>query len=203
MGPTKHKEESCRSRDWVGGCPIQSGRRLCLVQSERSWAISSNPGNRLFIKLGPSPHRRRRRRPIRSHEAAARRMQRPLQAQGRVRGTRAHQSATQQLAEETQHVPVVLGGTLEVAAAPAPAHQGGQRAPRPEAQPLPVPLVAYHEDGRFRCACRPGGQMGMRAVVPDADSPRPGNAPIPRGYVHSCGWRPAPGNTRPVWPKTA
>ena len=30
--------------------------------------------------------------------------------------------------------------------------------------PLPVPLVAYHEDGCLRCACRPGDQMGMRAT---------------------------------------
>ena len=186
MGPMRHKE-SCRPGDWVGGFQIQSRRRLCLVQSERSWAIASNPGTR-FIKLGPSPHHRRC-RPIRSHEAATRRVQRPLQAQGRVRGTRAYQRATQQFAEETEHVPVVLGGTLEVAAAPAPAHQGGQRAPGPETQPLPVPLVAYYEDGRLGCARRPGGQMGMRAAVPDTDSPRPENAPPPpQGGICTLLW---------------
>ena len=187
----------------MGGFQIQSRRRLCLVQSERSWAIASNPGTR-FIKLGPSPHHRRC-RPIRSHEAAARRVQRPLQAQGRVRGTRAYQSATQQFAEETEHVPVVLGGTLEVAAAPAPAHQGGQRAPGPETQPLPVPLVAYYEDGRLGCARRPGGQMGMRAAVPDTDSPRPENPPPPpQGGMYTPVAGEPPRETRdPCGPKTA
>lgn len=108
-------------------------------------------------------------------------MQRPLQTQGGVRRACTHQGAMQQLAEETQHVPIVLSGTLEVATAPAPAHEGGQCAPRPEAQPLPVPLVAYHEDGRLRCARWPGGQMEMRAVVPGI--PRPENSPT--GHIHS------------------
>lgn len=119
--------------------------------------------------------------PILSHEDAACWMQRPLQAQGWVRRTRANQSTAQQLAEETQHVPIILSRTLEVATAPAPAHQGGQCAPRPEAQPLPVPLVAYHEDGCLGCARRPVGQIGMRVPVPGAlwleNSPN--------GHIHS------------------
>lgn len=102
-------------------------------------------------------------------------MQCPLQPQGWVRRAGTHQSAAQQLPEETQHVPIVLSRALEVAAAPAPAYEGGQCAPRPEAQPLPVPLVAYHEDGCLGCARWPGGQMGMRAVVPG--TPRPENSP--------------------------
>lgn len=119
--------------------------------------------------------------PILSHEDAACWMQRPLQAQGWVRGTCANQSTAQQLAEETQHVPIILSRTLEVATAPAPAHQGGQCAPRPEAQPLPVSLVAYHENGCLGCACRPVGQMGMRALV--AGAPWLENSPD--GHIHS------------------
>lgn len=108
-------------------------------------------------------------------------MQRPLQAQGWVRRPRANQSTAQQLAEETQHVPIILSRTLEVATAPAPAHQGGQCAPRPKAQPLPVPLVAYHENGCLGCARRPVGQMGMRSLVPGA----PWLENFPNGYIQS------------------
>lgn len=124
-----------------------------------------------------------------------------MQPQGWVRRAGTHQSAAQQLPEETQHVPIVLSRALEVAAAPAPAYEGGQCAPRSEAQPLPVSLVAYHEDGRLGCARWPGGQMGMRAVVPG--SPRPENSPQ-WAYTFRrfpfCGQRP-PANTRRVWPQ--
>lgn len=174
------------------------------VARETEWEVSSSNQGGDFVLSNPRevgqfrpiqvpgcsnqttlPPTHRRSRPVQSHEAAARGVQRPLQAQGRMRRARSHQSAAQQLAEKTQHVPVVLRGALEVAAAPAPAHQGGQRAPRPEAQPLPVPLVAYHEDGSLGCARRPVGQMGTRAAMPDTPRPettfpRSGHTPVAR-----------------------
>lgn len=165
MSPVKFKEKPvAQETGWERSSANHGGG--CPVQSERSWAISSNPGPRLFQLTRRLLPPQGAFFPIRSHEAAARRVQRPLQAQSWMRRACAHKRAAQQLAEESQHVPIVLGGALEVSAAPAPAHQGSQCAPRPEPQPLPVPLVAHHENGRFRCARWPGGQRRMKVAAP-------------------------------------
>lgn len=99
----------------------QSERRLsCPIREKLGNLVQS--GSPVVPVKWRTPPRHRSCRPIQSHEAAARRMQRALQAQSRMRRACAHQSAAQQLAEETQHVPIVLGRALEVSTAPAPAH---------------------------------------------------------------------------------
>lgn len=92
-----------------------------------------------------------------SHDGAAVPAQGALEADGGVdvlaAGT-AH--ALEELAEEQQDVPVVLGRALDVAALPRLLHQVGDVPARDDPAPLQVPLVAHDDDGSLRGADDPG-----------------------------------------------
>lgn len=101
------------------------------------------------------------------HDGAAVAAQRALEAQGRVHVLAARAAdALEQLAEEQQDVPVVLGRALHVAALPRLAHQVGHVPARDHAAALQVPLVAHDDDGRLRGADHPAerreGRSGCR-----------------------------------------
>lgn len=85
-----------------------------------------------------------------SHDGAAVAAQSALEAQGSVHVFAAGAAdALEQLAEEQQNVPVVLGRAFHVAALPGLAHQVRHVPARDHATTLQVPLVAYDDDGRL------------------------------------------------------
>jgi len=92
-----------------------------------------------------------------SHDGASVPAQGTLEADGGVDVLAAGAAhALQELAEEQQDVPVVLGRALNVAALPRLLHQVGHVPARDHPAPLQVPLVAHDDDGRLRSADDPG-----------------------------------------------
>lgn len=97
--------------------------------------------------------------PPASHDGAAVAAQRALEAQGGMHVFAAGAAnALEQLAEEQQDVPVVLGRALHIAALPGLAHQVRHVPARDHASVLQVSLVAHDDDGRLRGANHPAGR---------------------------------------------
>lgn len=129
-----------------------------------------------------------------SHDGAAVAAQRALEAQGGVHVFAAGAAHTlEQLAEEQQDVPVVLGRALHVAALPGLPHQVRHVPARNHASALQVALVAHDDDGRLGGADHPEGRNRILKTLPVSKTTGlrasvysdPGVAPAPWGKVTS------------------